>query len=211
MALKGLLTTVSLVALAALPAPTTTVIEPEQPAAVAAIEETATPIVEEQPVEVPAPEVVVFNAADRSTWPACAEGEIVRADNGQCAVKYVPPEPTKVAAKATPQKTTQAAIAPVAGGFLSGCDNLRTALARNGLNSSEISAAIQIATRESGCRQGAVNPTSGACNVFQEYTCGKWGGRSNLDAHIRGADAYAKNRYGGWQGALAAWRVQHWW
>jgi len=208
LALKGLLTTVSLVALAALPAPTTTVIEPEQPAAVAVIEETATPIVEEQPVEAPAPEVVVFNAADRSTWPACAEGEIVRADNGQCAVKYVPPEPTKVAAKATPQKTTQAAIAPVAGGFSSSgtCDDW---IAAAGI--AEPASARELIRRESGCNPNAVNPSSGACGVAQELPCNKSGcGLGNGACQVKWMSRYINNRYGSWAAAIAHHDRNNW-
>ena len=93
----------------------------------------------------------------------------------------------------------------------SGCEWLSGQLVAAGLSSGEISAALNIASRESGCRQTAVNPGSGACNVFQELPCGKWGGGGNLAAHIAGATQYANARYGGWQGAWAAWQSKHWW
>lgn len=93
----------------------------------------------------------------------------------------------------------------------SGCEWLKGRLAANGVDAGDIPAAISIATRESGCRSSAVNPTSGACNVFQEYSCGKWGGVNNTDAHIQGANNYAKTRYGGWWKAYEFWNRSHWW
>lgn len=110
-------------------------------------------------------------------------------------------------AAAPRQQVAQAAPAPTG----SGCTWLSERLAANGLNASEISNALSIASRESGCNPQAVNRTSGACNVFQEYTCGKWGGLSNVDAHIRGADGYAKARYGSWAGAYSFWQANKWW
>lgn len=112
----------------------------------------------------------------------------------------------------TPPKPATPAPAPVtSGGAITNCTQLRARLAAVGVSSADIPAAINIATRESGCRSNAVNPSSGACNVFQEYTCGKWGGTGNVDAHIRGADSYAKSVYGGWWGAWSAWQSKHWW
>lgn len=93
----------------------------------------------------------------------------------------------------------------------SGCDWLRGKLASMGLSSTDIPLAVSIASKESGCNPNAVNRTSGACNVFQEYRCGKWGGLSDVDAHLRGADNYAKSRYGSWQGAYNFWQANRWW
>lgn len=93
----------------------------------------------------------------------------------------------------------------------SGCDWLRGELLANGVSEADVPAALNIATRESGCRQGATNPDGGACNVFQELPCGKWGGSNDLAGHIRGASNYAANRYGGWWGAWSAWQSKHWW
>lgn len=110
------------------------------------------------------------------------------------------------------QKPAQAAPKPapaVASG--SGCDWLAGQLRAHGVSEGDIPAAIGIATRESGCRQSAVNSSSGACNVFQELPCGKWGGSGNLSAHIQGASKYARDRYGGWNGAYSAWQQKHWW
>lgn len=93
----------------------------------------------------------------------------------------------------------------------SGCEWLRGRLAANGITSNDIEAAMYIATHESTCQPTAINPGSGACNVFQELPCGKWGGTSNIDAHIRGATAYARARYGSWWGAYNFWIANKWW
>lgn len=93
----------------------------------------------------------------------------------------------------------------------SGCDWLTGQLRAHGIAEGDIPAAIAIAQKESGCRQSAVNPDGGACNVFQELPCGKWGGSGDLAGHIRGADNYAKARYGGWWNAYNEWQVKRWW
>lgn len=93
----------------------------------------------------------------------------------------------------------------------SGCDWLTGQLRAHGIAEGDIPAAIAIAQKESGCRQSAVNPDGGACNVFQELPCGKWGGSGDLAGHIRGADNYAKQRYGGWWAAYNEWQIKRWW
>lgn len=97
-------------------------------------------------------------------------------------------------------------VTPVAG-----CDQLSQLLANIGLSAQEVDAAIQIATRESTCNSQAVNASSGACNFFQEFPCGKWGGLNDIIGHLKGADTYAKTRYGGWLEALAFWNANNWW
>lgn len=100
---------------------------------------------------------------------------------------------------------------PASGVVSTDCSVLRGQLVLAGLSAGEVNAAISIASKESGCRQSARNTGSGACNVFQELPCGKWGGQGNLVAHIHGATAYANNRYGGWIGVWSAWQQKHWW
>lgn len=94
---------------------------------------------------------------------------------------------------------------------ISGCDNIIPLLLANGISQSDLPYALNIARVESTCNSAAQNPSSGACNLFQELSCGKWGGLANTPAHIRGADNYAKTRYGGWANAWAAWQSKHWW
>lgn len=109
---------------------------------------------------------------------------------------------TAVANAITPKVSAQ--------GFGGGCEWLAGRLAANGVSQDDIPAAINIATKESGCRQEAVNPSSGACNVFQEYPCGKWGGTANIDAHIQGAIGHA-NGYGGWWASWSHWQSAYNW
>ena len=94
---------------------------------------------------------------------------------------------------------------------VSGCENIVPLLLANGISQADLPYAINIARVESTCNSAAQNASSGACNLFQELNCGKWGGLSNTPAHIRGADNYAKTRYGGWAQAWSAWQSKHWW
>lgn len=92
-----------------------------------------------------------------------------------------------------------------------GCENIAPLLLANGISQADLPYAVNIARVESTCNSAAQNSSSGACNLFQELSCGKWGGLANTPAHIRGADNYAKTRYGGWANAWAAWQSKHWW
>lgn len=104
---------------------------------------------------------------------------------------------------ATQQATTAAAPA--------GCQAISSILLANGISQADLPYALQIAQKESSCNPNAVNPNGGACAYFQELPCGKWGGTANIAGHIRGADTYAKSRYGGWAQAWASWQAKHWW
>ena len=92
-----------------------------------------------------------------------------------------------------------------------GCQAISSILLANGISQADLPFALQIAQKESSCNPNAVNPNGGACAYFQELPCGKWGGTSNIAGHIRGADAYAKGRYGGWAHAWASWQAKKWW
>lgn len=68
---------------------------------------------------------------------------------------------------------------------------------------------------ESGCRPGAVNPTSGACGIPQALPCSKMKcplNDSGAVCQLKWMDAYAKARYGSWDKAYATWlsRSPHW-
>lgn len=117
----------------------------------------------------------------------------------------------QASAAPAPAPAPRPAPAPTVAATGSGCEWLRGKLSSMGVSSGDMPAALSIAQRESGCRPGAQNPNGGACNVFQELPCGKWGGLGNTDAHLQGAIAYAKNRYGGWWGAHSFWQANHWW
>lgn len=109
-------------------------------------------------------------------------------------------------------KTTPAPVAPVVQAAApAGCQAISSILLANGISQADLPYALQIAQKESSCNPNAVNPNGGACAYFQELPCGKWGGIGNIAGHIRGADAYAKGRYGGWAQAWASWQAKHWW
>lgn len=137
---------------------------------------------------------------DQSKQWIAAEAPFSCIDKPQAA----PAKPAQAAAPA-PQKQVAVAAAPA------GCQAIGAVLMANGISAGDLSYALNIAQKESGCNPNAVNPNGGACAYFQELPCGKWGGTGNIAGHIRGADAYAKNRYGGWAGAWAAWQAKHWW
>ena len=112
----------------------------------------------------------------------------------------------KEAAKTTPQPAPVVqATAPA------GCQAISSILLANGISQADLPFALQIAQKESSCNPNAVNPNGGACAYFQELPCGKWGGTGNIAGHIRGADTYAKSRYGGWAQAWASWQQKRWW
>lgn len=115
----------------------------------------------------------VFNASDPSTWPKCAAGEIVRADNGQCD-KPATPAPT----------ATVAASGAVSGTGVGDC-------------AAEISkydwqqgVALAVARAESGLNPGSLNdnPSTGDYSVgcFQVNIYG-------ANARTRPSEAQLKN------------------
>ena len=111
-------------------------------------------------------------------------------------------------------RTTQAVGAPQTAYASTGnCEPVRQIMASKGFSGAELNAAVQLAQLESGCRTNNNNPSSNACNYYQEWPCGKWGGNSNTDAHINGAIGYMQASYGTWQNAVYKWhqRSPHWW
>jgi TolA-binding protein len=62
--------------------------------------------------------------------------------------------------------------------------------------------------KESGCRPGAVNPSSGACGIPQAYPCSKLPCSLN-DAgavcQLQWMQNYVMQRYGSWESALSFW------
>lgn len=114
-------------------------------------------------------------------------------------------------AKEAATKTIQPAAQPVQAAAPAGCQAISSILLANGISQADLPFALQIAQKESSCNPNAVNPNGGACAYFQELPCGKWGGTGNIAGHIRGADAYAKGRYGGWAQAWTSWQQKRWW
>nr|DAP99541.1 MAG TPA: resuscitation-promoting factor [Caudoviricetes sp.] len=119
---------------------------------------------------------------------------------------------TQQVAQAKEAAKTVAQSAPaVQAAAPAGCQTISSILLANGISQADLPYALNIAQKESSCNPNAVNPNGGACAYFQELPCGKWGGTGNIAGHIRGADAYAKGRYGGWAQAWASWQIKHWW
>ena len=114
-------------------------------------------------------------------------------------------------AKEAATKPVQPVAQPAQAAAPAGCQAIGSILLANGISQADLPFALQIAQKESSCSPNAVNPNGGACAYFQELPCGKWGGTGNIAGHIRGADAYAKGRYGGWAQAWASWQAKHWW
>lgn len=74
-------------------------------------------------------------------------------------------------------------------------------------------AAISLIGGESGCRPGAVNPSSGACGIPQALPCSKMG--CSLDdpiCQLKWMKSYTIGRYGSFENAYATWlsRNPHW-
>lgn len=75
----------------------------------------------------------------------------------------------------------------------------------NGAGITDQSVAILVINKESGCNPNAVNPSSGACGIGQQYPCGKWphawndpvGGLVDMQAYVYG-------KYGTWENAWAS-------
>lgn len=118
-----------------------------------------------------------FDANNPATWPKCAAGEIVRADNGQCS-KAATPAPTQAAA---PQG------APMATQFVGGSGDCAAEIAKYDWN---VAVATAVARAESGLNAGALNdnPATGDYSVgcFQVNLYG-------ANARTRPSEAALKN------------------
>lgn len=102
-------------------------------------------------------------------------------------------------AKRSAQKAYAATLPPVEGQCLDW-------MAQAGIPNTY--ATHKLIINESGCRTGAINPTSGACGIPQAYPCSKLPCELNADGavcQLKWMDNYVKNRYGSWDNALSTW------
>lgn len=77
-------------------------------------------------------------------------------------------------------------------------------MAAAGIPESDWSAAEILVQRESSWNPNAVNPNGGACGLVQALPCSKLGANWNDPiVALKWGDQYVKERYGGWQQALA--------
>lgn len=76
---------------------------------------------------------------------------------------------------------------------------------------SDITNAMELLRRESGCNPNAVNKSSGACGVAQELPCGKSGCSLGDGAcQVAWMKRYVTARYGSWAGAIQFHNVHNW-
>jgi hypothetical protein len=130
------------------------------------------------------PVTPVFNANDPSTWPTCPAGDIVRADNGQCAVPAIS-VPIILSSPIDPG--THDAL-----------------MAAAGIAPSDFGYVDWTVTVESGWNPNSVNPTSGACNLGQELPCGKSGcSLADVVCELQWMNSYVIGRYGSWAAEVA--------
>lgn len=66
-----------------------------------------------------------------------------------------------------------------------------------------------IVGRESGWNPNALNPSSGACGLFQALPCSKMGG-TDINTQLNWGMGYIAGRYGTPAGAYAFWQAHHW-
>ena len=100
------------------------------------------------------------------------------------------------------------AVVPKASAQGGNCAAIQDKLARLGVPADQLASAGTLAMRESSCNEHVVN-SIGACGAFQSLPCGKWGS-PGTDEYYRGAIAYANNRYGGYNQALAFSYANNW-
>lgn len=128
--------------------------------------------------------------------------------------QYKALEVSKANEKAEKERIAQAqsrlaqAVVPKASASGGHCIDIQNKLAALGVPSDQLAAAGQLAMRESSCNEYVVN-SIGACGAFQSLPCGKWGS-PGTDEYYRGAIAYANNRHGGYNGALAHSLAYNW-
>lgn len=68
-----------------------------------------------------------------------------------------------------------------------------------------------IVSRESSWNPLAVNKSSGACGLVQSLPCSKLGTNWSDPVHaLRWQHNYVTVRYGGYQQAVAFWKINHW-
>jgi hypothetical protein len=112
-----------------------------------------------------------------------------------------------IAARAA--QAAQATVTPQRAYALSG--DCETWKAQAGIASTPATRAL--INGESGCRPGAVNPSSGACGIPQALPCSKMPCTlQDPVCQLRWMDQYVAARYGSWDNAYGTWlsRSPHW-
>jgi len=80
-----------------------------------------------------------------------------------------------------------------------------------GAGITDLANANYLVGEESGCNPYAVNKSSGACGIGQEYPCGKSGCELGDGAcQMRWMNDYVLGRYGSWANAAEKHRTSGW-
>lgn len=99
---------------------------------------------------------------------------------------------------------TKVGAVPAAGGGTTYAGSHSDWMSAAGINPADWSAVEILINRESTWNPNAVNPSSGACGLVQALPCSKLGPNWNDPVvALQWGDNYVKQRYGGWQQALA--------
>lgn len=120
-------------------------------------------------------------------------------------------KPIKVS-KSPKTKTVQPVAVPkpkpkvIAGGVMG---LAQSAAAAKGWIGAEWNALRELVQRESGWNPNAINPSSGACGLFQALPCSKMGGME-IGNQIRWGLNYIAERYGSPSSALAHHDANNW-
>jgi hypothetical protein len=89
--------------------------------------------------------------------------------------------------------------------------NKETWLRESGIPESEWWAVDYIVSKESSWNPLAVNKSSGACGLAQALPCSKLGTNWSDPVHaLKWQYSYVTSRYGGYQQAVAFWKINHW-
>lgn len=81
-----------------------------------------------------------------------------------------------------------------------------------GIAESDFGAVEYVISHESTWNPNAINKSSGACGLGQEFPCGKSGcDLGDAVCQLRWASSYATQRYGSWWGAHSFWINNQWW
>ncbi|MGI8470306.1 MAG: transglycosylase SLT domain-containing protein [Pyrinomonadaceae bacterium] len=85
-----------------------------------------------------------------------------------------------------------------------------------GIAETDIPFAVNIFTKESGCRPTAVNKSSKATGICQSLPASKMATAgtdylTNPLTQIKWCNSYAISRYGSWQNAWNFWQTHRWW
>ncbi len=140
------------------------------------------------------------NQAEVSVQVTSQTDPVKATETPQLVEPVVEPVPAPVVAK-----VVQPTVKPVITG------DKTTWMSQAGIPESEWGFVDYIVSRESSWDPLAVNKSSGACGLAQALPCSKLGTNWSDPVHaLSWQYNYVTNRYGGYQQAVAFWKINHW-